>query len=73
MNLKLVKSLAEIINNLTPEEKQILGTMINLIQDNNQPENQSWHEFIKNTYGSIQDETFVRHPQGNFEQRELFE
>ena len=67
MNLKLVQSLAEIINNLTAEEKQVLGTMVNLIQDNNQPENQSWHEFIKNTYGSIQDETFVRHPQGNFE------
>ena len=73
MNLKLVQSLAEIINNLTPEEKQVLGTMINLIPDNNQPENQSWHEFIENTYGSIQDETFVRHSQGNFEQRELFE
>ena len=29
MNLKLVKSLAEIINNLTPEEKQVLATMIN--------------------------------------------
>ncbi|MGK7918959.1 MAG: hypothetical protein AB4080_02980 [Trichodesmium sp.] len=73
MNLKLVQSLAEIINNLTPEEKQVLGTMINLIPDNNQAENQSWHEFIENTYGSIQDETFVRHPQGNFEQRELFQ
>ncbi|MGD1807687.1 hypothetical protein ACP6PL_19935 [Dapis sp. BLCC M126] len=73
MNLKLVKFLAEIINNLTPEEKEVLGTMINLVQDNNQPENQSWHEFIENTYGSIQDETFFRHSQGNFEQRELFE
>jgi len=37
MNLKLVQSLEEIINNLTPEEKQVLGTMINLIPDNNQP------------------------------------
>ncbi|MEB3341786.1 hypothetical protein [Okeania sp.] len=73
MNLKLVKSLAEIINNLSLEEQQILGTMINLIQDNKQTENQSWHEFIENTYGSIQDETFVRHSQGSFEQRELFE
>ncbi|MEM1168533.1 MAG: hypothetical protein AAGJ08_05485 [Cyanobacteria bacterium P01_H01_bin.35] len=68
MNLKLVQSLAEIINNLTPEEKQVLGTMINLVQDNNPPENQSWHEFIENTYGSIQDATFVRHSQGDFEQ-----
>ncbi|MDJ0516562.1 MAG: hypothetical protein QNJ74_10015 [Trichodesmium sp. MO_231.B1] len=67
MNLKLVESLAEIINNLTPEEKQVLGTMINLIKDDNQPGNQSWHEFIENTYGSIQDETFVRHSQGNFD------
>ncbi|NES07738.1 MAG: hypothetical protein F6K22_36090 [Okeania sp. SIO2F4] len=67
MNLKLVQSLAEIINSLIPEEKQFLGTMINLIQDNNQPENQSWHEFIENTYGSIEYETFVRHSQGNFE------
>ena len=73
MNLKLVESLAEIINNLTPEEKLALGTMINLVKDNNQTENQSWHEFIENTYGSIQDETFVRHSQGNFEQRKLFE
>ena len=73
MNLKLVESLAEIINNLTPEEKLALGTMINLVKDNNQTENQSWHEFIENTYGSIQDETFVRHSQGDFEQRELFE
>ena len=73
MNLKLVQSLAEIINNFTPEEKQVLGTMINLIPDNNKPENQSWHKFIENTYGSIQDETFVRHSQGNFQQRELLE
>ncbi|NEN87682.1 MAG: hypothetical protein F6K48_01600 [Okeania sp. SIO3H1] len=72
MNLKLVESLAEIINNLTPEEKQALGIMVNFIDDNNKSENQSWHEFIENTYGSIKDETFTRHPQGNFEQRELF-
>ena len=31
MNLKLVDSLAQIINNLTPEEKQILGVKIDLI------------------------------------------
>ncbi|MEB3341788.1 hypothetical protein [Okeania sp.] len=47
--------------------------MINLIQDNNQTENQSCYEFIENTYGSIQDETFVRNSQGSFEQRKLFE
>ncbi|WP_293138883.1 hypothetical protein [Okeania sp. SIO3I5] len=41
--------------------------MINLIKDNNQPENLSWYEFLENTYGSIQDETFVRHSQGNFD------
>lgn len=25
--------------------------------------------FIENTYGSIQDESFVRHPQGDYESR----
>ncbi|NEP83080.1 MAG: hypothetical protein F6K39_36040 [Okeania sp. SIO3B3] len=71
MNLKLFKSLAEIINNLTPEEKQILGTMINLIPDNNQSENQFSEVHPRGqdarTGNIIQDETFVRHPQGNFE------
>jgi hypothetical protein len=57
MNLKLVDSLAQIINSLTPQEKQILGTKIDLANDNNQQERQSWHEFIEETYGSINDET----------------
>ena len=73
MNVKLVESLAEIINSLTPEEKQALGIMVNFTNNNNEGENQSWHEFIENTYGSIQDETLIRHPQGDFEKRELFE
>lgn len=73
MNLKLVDSLAEIINSLTPEEKQALGTKVNLTNNNNEGESQSWHEFIEQTYGSIKDETFIRHPQGEFETRELFE
>ncbi len=71
MNLKLVDSLAQIINSLTPKEKQILATKVDLAGDNNQQERQSWHEFIEETYGSINDETFVRHPQGDFEKREL--
>ena len=69
MNLKLVESLAEMINSLTPEEKQALGIIVNLIDDNNKSENQSWHEFIENTYVSIKDETFIRNSQGNFEHR----
>lgn len=51
--------------------------MINLIQDNNQPKNQFSEVHPRGqdarTGNIIQDETFVRHPQGNFEQRELFE
>ncbi|NEO52335.1 MAG: hypothetical protein F6K54_04130 [Okeania sp. SIO3B5] len=72
MNLKLVDSLAEIINSLTPEEKNALTIKVNLTNNNNEQGNQSWHEFIENTYGSIKDETFIRHPQGDFEKRELF-
>jgi hypothetical protein len=29
--------------------------------------------FIESTYGSIQDETFIRHPQGEYEHRLEFE
>ena len=29
--------------------------------------------FIESTYGSIDDETFIRHPQGEYEERESFE
>ena len=29
--------------------------------------------FIESTYGSIQDETFMRHPQGEYERRLEFE
>ncbi len=36
MNVKLVESLAEIINSLTPEEKQILGIMVNFTNNNNE-------------------------------------
>ena len=39
----------------------------------NKEKEQSCHEFIENTYGSIDDETFIRHPQGEFEQRESIE
>ena len=75
MNLQLVDSLAQIINSLTLEEKQILQTKINLTDsfNNEEKENKSWHEFIENTYGSIDDETFIRHSQGTLEQRELIE
>jgi len=72
MNLKLVDSLVAIINSLTPEEKQALGSKVNLTNSNNEGESQSWHEFIEETYGSIEDETFMRQPQGEFEKRELF-
>jgi hypothetical protein len=73
MNTQLINSLAQIINNLTPEEQQILQTKINFTNSLNTKESeaQSWHEFIENTYGSIEDETFIRQPQGEFEQREL--
>ncbi|MBR8828905.1 MAG: hypothetical protein DSM107014_13560 [Gomphosphaeria aponina SAG 52.96 = DSM 107014] len=75
MNIQLVDSLAQIINSLTREEKQILQTKINLTDSlkDNDKEHQSWHEFINNTYGSIDDESFIRHPQGEFEPRELIE
>ena len=37
-------------------------------------ENHGWPPgFIESTYGSIQDDTFIRHPQGEFEQRAEFE
>lgn len=32
-----------------------------------------WHEFIDKTAGSINDETFVRHPQGEYPIREELE
>lgn len=75
MNIKLVDSLAQIINTLTSEEKKVLQTKINLVTTNNnlEIEDQSWHNFIENTYGSIQDESFVRQPQGYITQRESIE
>jgi len=75
MNTQLLDSLAQIINTLSPQEKEILKQKINsnISPDNYKQENLSWHEFIENTYGSIQDKTFIRHPQGNFSNRELME
>ena len=38
------------------------------------PEGRGWQPgFFENVIGSIDDETFVRHPQGEFEKREPFE
>ena len=38
------------------------------------PEELGWPPgFIESTYGSIDDETFIRHPQGEYEERESFE
>jgi len=31
----------------------------------------AWRRFIERTAGSITDPTFVRHPQGDFEEREM--
>ncbi len=75
MNIQLVNSLAQIINTLTTEEKQVLQTKINLVIVNNnlQLEDQSWYDFIENTYGSIKDETFIRQPQGYITERESIE
>lgn len=75
MNIQLVDSLAQIINTLTPEEKQVLQTKINLVKTNNkwEIEKESWHSFIENTYGSIKDETFMRQNQGYMTERESIE
>jgi FtsZ-binding cell division protein ZapB len=75
MNIQLVDSLAQIINTLTPEEKQVLQTKIDLVTVNNnlQIEDQSWHDFIENTYGSIEDQTFIRQPQDYITARESIE
>lgn len=32
-----------------------------------------WHEFLERTAGSINDESFVRHPQGDYDLRERLE
>jgi hypothetical protein len=38
------------------------------------PESLGWPSgFFERTAGSIQDETFIRHPQGDFEAREPFD
>jgi FtsZ-binding cell division protein ZapB len=75
MNIQLVDSLAQIINTLTPEEKQVLQTKIDLVTTNNnlQIKEESWHNFIENTYGSIEDETFIRQPQDYITPRESIE
>ncbi|MGB0561398.1 MAG: hypothetical protein ACPGVO_06290 [Spirulinaceae cyanobacterium] len=38
------------------------------------PASLGWRsDFFERTAGSIQDETFIRHPQGDFEEREVFD
>ncbi|MEH2259054.1 hypothetical protein [Nostoc sp.] len=32
-----------------------------------------WHEFIDKTYGCLRDDPIMRHPQGEYEQREPIE
>nr|MDZ8073242.1 hypothetical protein [Nostoc sp. DedQUE01] len=32
-----------------------------------------WHEFIDKTYGCLADDPIMRHPQGDYEQREAVE
>ncbi|MEH2299281.1 MAG: hypothetical protein V7K88_09620 [Nostoc sp.] len=32
-----------------------------------------WHEFIDKTYGCLADDPIIRHPQGEYEQREPIE
>lgn len=66
--IAIVDSFAQIINSLTKEEKQIVQTKINLSNSlkNNGKERQSWYEFIENTYGSIDDESFIRHTSCDF-------
>ncbi|HSI37221.1 MAG: hypothetical protein ACAI43_13690 [Phycisphaerae bacterium] len=34
---------------------------------------EEWHAFLRRTAGSIDDPTFFRHPQGEFEQRDPIE
>lgn len=47
MNTQLLDSLAQIINTLTPQEKEILKQKINsnISSDNHNQENLSWHHF----------------------------
>ncbi|CCQ56231.1 FitA-like ribbon-helix-helix domain-containing protein [Crocosphaera watsonii WH 8501] len=58
---------------LTDEIKVILRR--ELIKENleDNASQLEWHEFIDKTAGSIDDDTFVRHPQGDYPIREELE
>lgn len=48
--------------------------LVVIYQPLSSPENkQEWRDFIEETAGAIDDETFFRHPQGELPERELLE
>ena len=49
-------------------ESDVLVT-IERIGRHDEQQTSEWKEFIEQTAGSIQDETFRRHPQGDYEER----
>lgn len=51
-------------------EVDITVTIKTVTEDFSQLE---WHEFLNKTAGSINDESFIRHPQGEYEVRESLE
>lgn len=52
------------------EANQEYRLVIVIVPKTETAEKTSWPPgFIESTYGSIQDESFVRHPQGEFERR----
>lgn len=55
-------------------EVMIIFQAIELKTTASPPKGLGWPPgFFERTAGSIQDETFIRHPQGDFEEREPFE
>lgn len=44
-----------------------------LEQEQAETEKTDWHQFLRETYGSLRDIPFERQPQGEYEERESFE
>ena len=71
-----VDELLQEVERLPSAEQWMLFRRMTALLERNAQKSKSpedYHEFLRQTYGSISDPTFIRHDQGEYEEREPLE
>ena len=72
---KIDELLQEVEGLPTAEKWRFVKQLLRSLEEEQaaQPPKTDWHQFLRETYGSLRDTPIEREPQGDYEEREPFE